>query len=112
MPMHYGRKSRESEAFSLPDVEVFFVSEKEAARCTAEALAEGTDPDFTPGTFAPGWYWWKCFPGCMPDSDPCGPFATEAEALADAREAEGLCPHGCDDDEECAECDAQEGGAR
>jgi hypothetical protein len=34
---------------------------------------------------APGWYWWSCFPGCMPDSEPCGPFATEAAALEDAR---------------------------
>jgi hypothetical protein len=33
-----------------------------------------------------GWYWWACFPGCMPDSDPIGPFETEAEALADAQE--------------------------
>jgi hypothetical protein len=33
-----------------------------------------------------GWYWWACFPGCLPDSDPVGPFATEAEAIADAQE--------------------------
>ena len=33
-----------------------------------------------------GWYWWSCFPGCLPDSDPNGPFATEAEALADAQD--------------------------
>lgn len=32
------------------------------------------------------WYWWSCFPGCLPDSDPVGPFKTEAEALADAQE--------------------------
>lgn len=35
-----------------------------------------------------GWYYWHCFPGCLPDSEPIGPFATEAEALADAREVE------------------------
>jgi hypothetical protein len=35
---------------------------------------------------APGWYWWSCFPGCLPDGDPSGPFATEAEAIADAQE--------------------------
>jgi hypothetical protein len=33
-----------------------------------------------------GWYWWACFPGCMPDSDPIGPFQTEADALADAQD--------------------------
>lgn len=32
----------------------------------------------------PGWYWWSCFPGCLPDSDAMGPFKTEAEALQDA----------------------------
>jgi hypothetical protein len=35
-----------------------------------------------------GWYWWACFPVCMPDSDPNGPFDTEAEATADARNSE------------------------
>lgn len=33
-----------------------------------------------------GWYWWACWPGCLPDSDPSGPFATEAEAIADAND--------------------------
>jgi hypothetical protein len=33
-----------------------------------------------------GWYWWACFPGCLPDSDPNGPFATKAQALADAQD--------------------------
>lgn len=31
-----------------------------------------------------GWYWRACFPGCLPDGEPSGPFATEEEALADA----------------------------
>ena len=31
-----------------------------------------------------GFYWQSCFPGCLPDSDPVGPFQTEAEAIADA----------------------------
>jgi hypothetical protein len=35
------------------------------------------------------WFYWSCFPGCLPDSDPVGPFDTEEEALADAqRDAE------------------------
>ena len=33
-----------------------------------------------------GWYWWACWPGCMPDGEPGGPFATLSEALADADE--------------------------
>lgn len=37
-------------------------------------------------TFREGWYWWACFPGCMPDSDQSGPFATSRQALEDADE--------------------------
>ena len=33
-----------------------------------------------------GWYWWVCFPGCLPDGDPCGPFRTSREAYTDAIE--------------------------
>jgi hypothetical protein len=34
-----------------------------------------------------GWYWWACFPGCMPDGDsPIGPFASSRQALEDADE--------------------------
>lgn len=32
-----------------------------------------------------GWYWWACFPGCLPDSEAYGPFDTEADAIKDAR---------------------------
>lgn len=32
-----------------------------------------------------GWFYWFCLPGCMPDSDAFGPFATHADALTDAR---------------------------
>ena len=31
-----------------------------------------------------GWWWWSCWPGCLPDSDAFGPFETEALARADA----------------------------
>ncbi len=33
----------------------------------------------------PGFYWWPCFPGCMPESDPHGPFPTEQDAIEDAQ---------------------------
>ena len=33
-----------------------------------------------------GYYWWSCFPGCLPDSDPVGPFKTESDAITDATE--------------------------
>jgi len=34
-----------------------------------------------------GWYWHACFPGCLPDGDPSGPFETEKEAIDDAQNA-------------------------
>jgi hypothetical protein len=33
-----------------------------------------------------GWYWWACFPGCLPDGEPNGPFASSGQALRDADE--------------------------
>ena len=63
----YSDPKRESEPHALPDVEVFW----------AQYVWSET----------PGYYYWFCYPGCLPDSDPIGPFETEAEALADARES-------------------------
>lgn len=34
----------------------------------------------------PGWYWWACFPGCVPDGEPSGPFANSRDAMYDADE--------------------------
>jgi hypothetical protein len=84
MSQHYSDPKRESNPYALPDCEVFYASDNELESYTA-------------GEYLPaGWYWWACFPGCLPDSDPCGPFETEAEALADAQDFDGL----CDDSEE------------
>lgn len=51
----------------LPDAETFFVGPREI-----------------PG-MRTGWYWWACFPGCVPDGEPNGPFRTEGGAIKDAR---------------------------
>ena len=34
-----------------------------------------------------GFYWQACFPGCLPDGEPMGPFRSEAAAMRDARGA-------------------------
>lgn len=34
-----------------------------------------------------GWYWWTCCPGCLPDSDPIGPFTSYTRAAEDALSA-------------------------
>jgi hypothetical protein len=35
---------------------------------------------------AAGWYWQSGFPGCLPDGDAMGPFASSRAALEDADE--------------------------
>jgi hypothetical protein len=72
----YTDPAREADSYSLPDAEVFYINK------TERRIHAGYDND--PGE--PGWYYWYCFPGCLPDSDPIGPFANEAEAIVDARE--------------------------
>jgi hypothetical protein len=72
MAQAYSDPERENDPHALPDLEIFRVTQKEIA--TGEW-----------GDTAPGWYYWFCFPGCMPDSDASGPYATEEEALAAAR---------------------------
>lgn len=55
--------------------QVFFVDPED------EPWAKGEDD----GMKEPGWYWWACFPGCMPDSDAIGPFPTEEAAFRAAQ---------------------------
>ena len=31
-----------------------------------------------------GWYWQACFPGCIPDGEPTGPFDNAVDAYNDA----------------------------
>lgn len=75
MTQAYSNPARADEPDALPDIEVFYAEEGDVQY----ELSEGFDP-------APaGWYWWSCFPGCLPDGDPSGPFESYAEALADAQ---------------------------
>ena len=69
---------KSEEGYEYGSFEVFYLTKKDI-RAREWGEESGQIPD-------PGWYWWACFPGCMPDGDPMGPFATEAEAIADAQE--------------------------
>ena len=33
----------------------------------------------------PGWYWLACWPSCLPDGDPQGPFESYSLAFSNAR---------------------------
>ena len=89
MAQHYSNPRRARDPHALPDVETFEVrSVAECPRCQ-----EGTAFEVHADEEHNGWYWWACFPGCLPDGAPNGPFRTEADALADARD-------GCEDEED------------
>lgn len=79
MAHEYSNPKRESDPYALPDIEVFHLPK--GGGC---AQYDG-DGD----ALSPGYYWQACFPGCLPDGDPNGPFDTYAEALADARDGMG-----------------------
>ncbi len=68
----YSDETRENAEHALPDVEVFHSSDY-----PAEADAEPLEP---------GWYYWYCLPGCLPDSEPFGPFESAESAIEAMRE--------------------------
>lgn len=90
MTQHYSDPKRESDPHSLPDIETFYIdaSDYDSIECFGcqQSLDERGFTDSDEHNEHVGWYWWPCFPGCLPDGDPNGPFDTEEEALADARE--------------------------
>ncbi len=105
MAQAYRDPTRENDPHALPDIEVFQLTAHEVAEMDEDAVWEFSHRhEFRLATMnirtreamldamvnelgiTGGWYWWACFPGCLPDCDPVGPFDTEAEALADARQ--------------------------
>ena len=49
------------------------------------ATSEMAEPVDDPAELA-GWYWWACFPGCLPDGEPMGPFESEQAAIEAANQ--------------------------
>jgi len=73
MTQFYSDPSRENDKYSLPDAEAFHMSEGESVDDEGEPLSAG-------------YYYWYCFPGCLPDSGIFGPFETQLKAITDARD--------------------------
>jgi hypothetical protein len=105
MSQHYSDQNREAEEHALPDLETFELDAREAAALDDDMAWEYTKrPEFRLATmdskvreemFATmieeqgitgGWFYWFCFPGCLPDGPPFGPFESERDALRDARD--------------------------
>ncbi len=105
MTQAYSDPSRESDPHALPDVEVFQLTATEVAALDEDTLYEYAkrhefrtafmsgstmtrmlDAIVEEESINGGWFWQACFPGCLPDGPPNGPFASHAEALADAQD--------------------------
>jgi len=69
----YSDAQRADMPYSLPDIEVF----------EGDQYSGDFDAEYS---LEPGWYWWSCFPGCLPDSEPMGPYDSELEALQAAQD--------------------------
>ena len=78
MSQHYLYESDADDEHELPSLETFYMTE--ADLIDVALLDDDGEP------MQAGWYWWSCSPGCLPDGDPIGPFDSEDDALADARE--------------------------
>ena len=91
----YSDPRRESDPYSLPDVEVWDSHYVECPECGNTVLYNNARSAACPecsrvfavsGSDPVGWFWWTCLPGCLPDSDVNGPYDTRELALADAQE--------------------------
>ncbi len=99
----YSNPKRASDPYSLPDVEVFEPTAGEAVQQDEDLMWEASkrfplchmnsrDRDkaiawaVEESRITGGWFWWACFPGCLPNSYAFGPFDTRQAALDDAQE--------------------------
>jgi hypothetical protein len=103
MSQHYSSPERAADKYSLPDIEVFELTAEETAeqdedmlheymrkhefrlasmnRATRDKMVAAMIED---NSIVGGFFWWCCFPGCMPEGPAIGPFKTREEALQDA----------------------------
>lgn len=91
MAQHYSNPKRANDEHALPDVETFYI-QPDGTQHNDDCPVYSGDDCYGMGCLTQGWYWQSCFPGCLPDGEPNGPFATEEEAVEDAQS-------GSDDDD-------------
>lgn len=105
MSQHYSNPARESDPYALPDIEVFELTATEVAAGNEDLVweygkrhkfrlasmnsrvrEEMLDAIVAEEGIEGGWFWQACFPGCLPDGEPMGPYKTRKEAIAAAQE--------------------------
>jgi len=80
---YYLDESRQDSPHALPDMEVFEMTAEEIESLGKDSYYwDEIDEEYREA----GWYYWFCFPGCLPESEPIGPYNTEKQALEGARE--------------------------
>jgi hypothetical protein len=92
-PRSYPAKSVLQARLSENAVECFYVSADEARRQrydNARRAKEYGHDIPNAGTPSAGWYFRTCVPGCLPDSDPFGPYASPLAVLRAAYDADFL----------------------
>jgi hypothetical protein len=109
MPRFYSDTSREGDKWSLPDAEVFELTPQEQiesglwedelwelmrsdnqhrlATMNSRSRERLLDELIELHGIATAWFYRFGFPGCMPESDLFGPFASQEDAIADCRES-------------------------
>ena len=105
----YSDPSRENEKWSLPDCQAFQLTAEEVAETMEDEIYNLMKrKEFRLASMSPrvrekmietlieengvkgGWFYFYCFPGCLPEGDPVGPFATCDEAIKACQE-EAVC---------------------
>jgi hypothetical protein len=98
----YSNKTNKNDPYALPDLEIFELTAREVAESQDDLIFEymkrhkfrlatmrSRDRDKMFDAMVEekgiqgGWFYWYCFPGCLPDSDPIGPY----DSAEDARQA-------------------------
>ena len=59
------------------NLEIFYVTENDTEE--GDAFHDEEDGEY----LGDGWYCWYCLPGCIPESEPFGPYETEEELIDD-----------------------------
>lgn len=100
MSYHYFSDELEADPTKLPNIEIFTAAYGYCSGCGAlrmEIAAPTTGyrlactdhacqlDEVTVELNRIGFFWWLCHPGCLPDSEPMGPFDSVEKALEDAR---------------------------
>jgi hypothetical protein len=104
MTSFYSTPDRAADPHALPDCEVFQLTAEEVTELDEDIIAEYMREDefrlasmnratrdkmidaiIADHEITGGWFYWYCFPGCMPDSSPIGPYATHHLAIAAAQ---------------------------